>query len=74
MCAERPHTFNFLDDAAGEIRSYFENGHPLLDRSYLVAALSPKTTHNGTYGALSTVHNAGYGRLGRSRGRFCSQG
>jgi len=24
-----------LDDAVGEVRSYLENGHPLLDRSYL---------------------------------------
>jgi RimJ/RimL family protein N-acetyltransferase len=25
-----------LDDAVTEVRTYFENGHPLLDRSYLV--------------------------------------
>jgi hypothetical protein len=25
-----------LDDAVEEVRSYFETGHPLLDRSYLV--------------------------------------
>jgi predicted GNAT family acetyltransferase len=30
-----------LDDAVGEVRSYFENGHPLLDRSYLVESQGP---------------------------------
>ena len=29
-----------LDDAVREVRSYFESGHPLLDRSYLVESES----------------------------------